>query len=245
MTVVQGQYDEIEASLHKLGIDPGAIELVGSPLVGQAAKAFLQDASRVNGRHIVFLPCGDFTQPPPNLDLSADPQIQQNLRNFVRAGGRLYVTDWHYDFINRTFPGYVTWAGASDVPCSGCKHMPYDAVAQVVDQGLASWLAEQSVVGFLLQNNYTTIEAVSAVTSTDTTGAPVTVTPRVWVKGVQGTMSPRASTVSFEEGCGRVLFSTYHTELFSNDLTPQERALLGILLEVNVCNDSSTGVIIK
>jgi hypothetical protein len=51
--------------------------------------------------------------------------------------------------------------------------------------------------------------------------------------------------VSFETGCGRVLFSTYHTEPFSTELTPQERTLLGILLEVSVCNDSSTGVVIK
>lgn len=55
----------------------------------------------------------------------------------------------------------------------------------------------------------------------------------------------RPATVSFEHGCGRVLFSSYHTEPFSNDLTPQERALLGVLLEASVCNDSPTGVVVN
>lgn len=35
------------------------------------------------------------------------------------------------------------------------------------------------------------------------------------------------------------------TEPFSLELTPQERALLGVLLEVAVCNESKTGVILK
>ena len=63
-------------------------------------------------------------------------------------------------------------------------------------------------------------------------GNPVTVTPKVWVEG----MGP--STVSFERSCGRVLFSTYHTEAdkgSETELLPQEKALLYILLEVAVC----------
>jgi len=51
--------------------------------------------------------------------------------------------------------------------------------------------------------------------------------------------------VSFEQGCGRVMFSTYHTEPFSTSLTAQERALLGVLLEVSVCNASPTGVVVR
>jgi hypothetical protein len=105
MTVIAGQYDNIAASLVKLGVDHSAIEEVASALIGKAAKEYLSDSAKVNARHIVFLPCGDYAQPTPNVDLSADPVLQENLRKFVEAGGRLYATDWHYDFINRTFPG--------------------------------------------------------------------------------------------------------------------------------------------
>lgn len=245
ITVVRGAYDEIEASLEKLGIDPSAIDLVESPLIGKAAKEFLSDASRVDDRHIVFLPCGDFTQPPPNVDLSAEPTIQDNLRDFVDAGGRLYVTDWHYDFIARTFPGFVEFAGASQTACSGCEHLSYDAAADVSDPDLAAWLAAQSLTSFTLQKNYTQITAVHPQSVEDASGGTTQVTPRTWVNGSKQGSAPRPATVSFEHGCGRVLFSTYHTEPFSLDLTPQERALLGVLLEVTVCNGSSEGVIVK
>ncbi|MBX3223805.1 MAG: hypothetical protein KF795_25050 [Labilithrix sp.] len=244
MTVVHGQYDEIEASLEKLGIDPSAIEVVQSALVGVAARSFLANGAAVNGRHIVFLPCGDFTQPPPNLDLSGDAAIEDNLREFVRAGGRLYVTDWHYDFIARTFPGYVTWSGGGNAPCSGCQRASYDAAATVDDPGLAAWMGAQDLATFTVQKNYTSIAAVHSVETTGSSGEPKTVTPRVWVSSAQQG-AQRPATVSFEQGCGRVLFSTYHTEPFSNDLTPQERALLGVLLEASVCNDSPTGVVVK
>jgi hypothetical protein len=241
MTVVHGGYDEIEASLQKLGIDKSAIDTVGSALIGVAAKGFLTDVGKVNDRHIVFLPCGDFTQPMPNIDLSIEKGIQDNLRAFVAAGGRLYVTDWHYDFIARTFPGFVNFAGASEVACSGCERQTYDADATVEDPALKSWLGAQSITNFKLQKNYTGISSVQAQSVT-VNGQTRTITPRVWVSGSRSGGAKKPATVSFEYGCGKVLFSTYHTEPFSMDLTEQEKTLLGVLLEVNVCNGSPTGL---
>lgn len=245
MTVVRGEHDEIEASLQKLGIDASAIEIVSSALIGVAAKGFLSDPGKVNGRHVIFLPCGDFTQPSPNVDLSTDPTIQANLKAFVEAGGRLYVTDWHYDFVNRTFPGFVNFKGASSTACSGCGRLSYDATATLADPDLASWMSAQGLGSFTLMKNYTGIESVQTVTVSDGKGGTKPVTPRVWVSGSTAGAAPKPATVSFEQGCGRVLFSTYHTEPFSLDLTPQERALLGVLLDVTVCNDSKTGVVLK
>jgi hypothetical protein len=245
MAVVHGAYDEIEASLAKLGIDPSAIELVQSALVGKAAREFLTDQARVMKEHIIFLPCGDFTQPAPNTDLSQDPVILENLRGFVAAGGRLYTTDWHYDFVARAFPGYVSWVGASAAPCSGCERIAYDATATVADPGLSAWLGAQSLTSFTLQRNYTSVASVSSVATVDADGNPKTVTPKVWVRGARDGAAPRPATVTFENGCGRVLFSTYHTEPSSLALTPQERTLLGVLLETSVCVGSESGVILK
>ncbi|MBS2018747.1 MAG: hypothetical protein JST00_38120 [Deltaproteobacteria bacterium] len=245
MTVVHGAYDDIEASLVKLGVDPSAFEIVQSALIGQAAKAFLTDRARVMGAHIVFLPCGDFTQPPPNTDLSADADVQRNLQDFVRAGGRLYTTDWHYDFVARAFPGHVSWVSGGGTACSGCGRTAYDAAASVEDPGLSAWLSAQSLSNFTLQRNYTTIASVNAVASTDADGNPKTVTPKVWVKGSKTGGAATPATVTFEAGCGRVLFSTYHTEPSTLALTPQERTLLGVLLETTVCNESPTGVVVR
>jgi hypothetical protein len=245
MTVVAGQYDDIEDSLQKLGIDPAAIDIKQSALIGQAAKAFLTDINAVLAQQIIFLPCGDYTQGGVNIDLSSDPTIQANLAAFVQKGGRLYVTDWHYDFINRTFPGFVQWAGASSTACSGCLHNSYDAPATVEDKSLGSWLSAQSISSFTLLRNYTTITGVSPVSDAGAGDGGV-VTPKVWVRSKQAGMSTATpATVSFEYGCGRVMYSTYHAEPATLALTPQERALLGVLLDVSVCNESSSGVIVK
>jgi hypothetical protein len=244
MTVVTGQYDNIADSLVKLGVDRSAIDEVSSALIGKAAKEFLSDSAKVNARHIVFLPCGDYTQPTPNTDLSTDPALQDNLRKFVEAGGRLYATDWHYDFINRTFPGYIKFQGASSEACSGCARTPYDVDAVVDDPGLKGWLGAQSLGAFQLVRSYTGIDSVAAQMVT-VGGQTKTVTPHVWMSGSKAGAAKKPATVSFEYGCGRVLFSTYHTEPSSLMLTPQERALLGVLLDVNVCNGSTTGVVIK
>ena len=83
MTVVAGTYDDIEDSLQKLGIDPAAIDIQKSALIGQAAKAFLQDQNAVLAQQIIFLPCGDYTAGNSGLDLSTDPLIQANLKAFV------------------------------------------------------------------------------------------------------------------------------------------------------------------
>jgi hypothetical protein len=74
----------------------------------------------------------------------------------------------------------------------------------------------------------------------------VDVTPKVWVTAQQGTSSAVApTTVSFQNQCGRVLFSTYHTESGfggSTTLLAQEKALLYVLLEVGVCVGDRPGV---
>ena len=67
--------------------------------------------------------------------------------------------------------------------------------------------------------------------------------PDCWVTG-QTPDGMRPATVSFERACGRVLFSTYHTEPSTDpSLKAQELALLYVLLEVSVCNESPTGTV--
>ncbi len=51
--------------------------------------------------------------------------------------------------------------------------------------------------------------------------------------------NPRIATVSFQDKCGRVMYSTYHAEGTDNGgsstLLAQEKALFHILLEVSAC----------
>lgn len=229
MAIVKGSSDPIEQSLAKLGVAAEALTMTSA--------AILRDAAQLKRFHIVFLPCGD------DATVSKEPIVQKNLRDFVVAGGRVYATDWHYDFVHQVWPGYVQFKGQSTMPCSGCSDRIYDAPATVGDDGLDKWLAANGAANVRLEANYVTVSSVRPVQSTDASGASFTVTPKVWVTA-QTPDGVRPATVSFEQACGRVLFSTYHTQPSAGPgLKAQELALLYVLLEVSVCNESPTGTV--
>jgi hypothetical protein len=127
--------------------------------------------------------------------------------------------------------------------------------AEAVDSDLAAWLDGQigptakntepstyNADAFEVVGNWNFIESVSTVqVGTDTTGAPIYNEPRVFVVGgsEEAPLPKRPLTVTYEPaGCGRVLYSTYHTtdELHSG-LVPQERVLLYLIMEIGICTD--------
>ena len=118
---------------------------------------------------------------------------------------------------------------------AACLTGSWDSPAVSPDQGLTDWLAAQSITSFSVQQNWTALSGVSAQQTVDEKGNPVTETPKIWVNATGSAYGTIPTTVSFQQQCGRVLYSTYHTESSSSTLQPQERALLYILLEVGVC----------
>ncbi len=76
----------------------------------------------------------------------------------------------------------------------------------------------------------------------DQDGNDVDVGHHAWVEGPCLTCIPAdialPMTVSASHGCGRMMFSTYHTtESAHLGLTPQELILLYVILEIGVCHD--------
>ncbi len=237
MAVLDGNYDDIENSLAKLGL--GQVDTYGDLVQGSesfalikdgARNAFLTDYATLSQYHIVFFPCASSW---PDGYLS-DPNVLSNLRNFMNAGGRLYVTDYTYDVLRQTDPNPITWlydTGAYGSAESGY----YDATSTANDQGLADWLGAQGITSFVAEANWTIIDRVNQYSAPDEDGMSATFDPTVWVHGdVPGT-GQKPLTVSYQHGCGRALFSTYHTESGQVGLLVQERALLYIILEVAVC----------
>ena len=127
--------------------------------------------------------------------------------------------------------------------------------AEVLDPTMFAWMngqqgptAESSSVStynaasFEITGNWNFIESVnSVVVGTDSFGANITDTPKVWVQGGQDLRPTpkRPMTVSFEPaGCGRVLYSTYHTTQGAHlGLVPQERVLLYLIMEIGTCRN--------
>lgn len=214
----------------------------------------LEDGELLEQYHIVFVPCSnDFALG----DL--DSQAKTNLREWVEQGGKLYVSDWSNEFIGETFSQYQNFwekSGDTDLPTE------YDSTGTVLDEGLLAWLDalppglkdinekneddNHPTINDLplieTVNNWSGVEAVPSVMVDDGMGGMVDVGHKVWVEGPgDGSIIDDGSwplTISGEYGCGKLMFTTYHTAEGSDayiGLTPQELVLLYLILEIGVC----------
>jgi hypothetical protein len=227
-------FDRIDDSLAKLGI--AGVEV-------RTDRSLLKNKAELMKYHVVFVPCGSSDDA-----MTQDAEAKANLDEFVKAGGKLYVTDWSYEFVRQPFPGFLSWAGETSTLGSAASGEEWDAPATAADQGLADWLTATGDATFQVKGNWTRLTSVNTQQGTDEKGASVDVTPKVWVTAQNGSSSAvTPTTVSFQNQCGRVLFSTYHTESGvggggGTALLAQEKALLYVLLEVGVCVGERPGV---
>ncbi len=206
--------------------------------------------------HIIFVPCSNDAAAAA-LD---DPAAVENIRRWVDAGGKFYVSDWSNEFVDRVFGQYqdfYTQAGTADLESA------YDSVATILDDDLNAWLDALPAglkninplngpgASFPIVENPPTIETVenwSGISNTppvlvdDGMGGQIDVGHKVWIEGPgDGAIIPGGNhplTVTGQYGCGKVLFTTYHMAEFSNayvGLTPQELVLLYLILEIGVC----------
>lgn len=244
MAVVADSFDLIENTLAKLGmgeldtwgyLEPGTegFDLVDS----YDAAEFFSEWTNLAQYHVIFMPC-DSDWFFPALDSA---EVRDNVRKFVEAGGRLYVTDWSYDILKAVFPDPIQWLGDTGSNGSAQLSLSFDGKAQVQDEGLGAWLEKQNLKTFDLLANYTIIESVSEYEAPDVDGTLTKMTPKVWMNIVTPDEGSRPATVSFQYGCGRGLFSTYHSE-DGEGFLPQEKTLAYILFEVAVCAETKYGL---
>ena len=238
MAVVIDSFDLIENTLDKLGLgDPFAANKGYDVFDGWETDLaeFFSTWENLAQYHIIFLPCDSDWFNPTLQSVAA----QDALRKFVEAGGKLYVTDWSYDILKQTFPQPISWIGDDGSPNSAQGGV-YDAPVTLMDEGLGQWLGAMGVApNFTLEANWTAVEKVNPYTAPDVNGEMADMTPKVWVHAKLPEHGARPATISFQYGCGRALFSTYHTEGDSGSaLLPQELALAYIVLEVSVCTDT-------
>ncbi|GAC1540227.1 MAG: hypothetical protein NVS3B10_04920 [Polyangiales bacterium] len=262
IAIMLGAWDPIELVLARMGLaatvskgflgraqvlskDATGFAIYGLHDLGEtspypAAITLISDPAEISKYHIVFIPCsGSSSSDPsgtgPQCDgtYGSSSKIVDTLDGFVKQGGRLYVSDWSYEYVRQIFPGYVSWQGESPTIGSACMAGGGEQPAKVDDPGLSAWLAAQGKDLSTVKDAWTDLTGVHAKPDLDADGKTVTVTPKVWV---EATSAP--ATVSFEHSCGRVLFTTYHTQPTAESsapLEPQALALLYLILEVDVC----------
>ncbi len=237
MLIWPGQWDHVEMSLKKIGLEDYEKFEPGFDINAYGAKI-----QQLGSYHIVFLPCSGTVRESgsaPACSLSVDANLQNAAKAFVAQGGKLYVSDWSYEYVRQGWPGAISWVGETSQIGSACAPGGGDLPAQFDDPKLDAWMNAIGEGGAILKSAWSSIAKVNPVTSVDENGNPFQQTPKVWASVKLGATS-RPATVSFQDRCGRVLYSTYHAEgsdsaFGQGEFLAQEKALMHILLEVGVC----------
>lgn len=225
IAVARGQYDKLDLVLRKLGLSQSAAAGLGFADIADLS-SLLRDPIRLQSFHVLMINCG-----APE-DSVYDVQAMANLKNFVARGGRLFVTDQAYDFVNAAFPSAIVFAGgaARNSAQRGQSGVHYQA--SIEDFSLLSWLktgvgcgdGSKPCVGpgdLVAISGFANQWAQMERTQPSQT--------RIWVKNDE-----RPLTATFSHGAGKVFFSSYHTHRDSsgNDVFPQERILQYFVTEV-------------
>jgi hypothetical protein len=249
IAVSSGPKDHLEKVLDALGISEYDCYKGWSSdtcASGKDLGQLLADPTTMKTYAMIFISCSPADTYHPKS--GTDP-VAVNLRNWVTTGGRLVVTDLSYDFIEQAFPDAVDFQGTQEP--AGTAQPPDTAevgtyssslLGTVADTSLAAWLtnfpsaingSQQVVIKGFLSN--------WAVQSAPGTGTKVIVHGQANWTGGSGDVP---FTSQFDvAGCGRALFSSYHTDVDNTGVTdgglpmlwPQERILEYLMLEVGTC----------
>lgn len=96
---------------------------------------------------VVFIDCGNTYDSATYLTAAA----KTILENYVNAGGRLYITDRSYDFINQTWPSFMPFEGNTSSTAPGDFNVAWTGTAGITlnavvsDASMKSWLGNVTV----------------------------------------------------------------------------------------------------
>jgi hypothetical protein len=196
------------------------------------------DNALIYGYDIVFINCGNIYEHPDNYNILGDPDVITILQKFVNDGGKLYVTDISYDFIEQAFPDFITFVG-DDLEMNAAQQGADNVTtnATINDTKLTQWLKIVLCNGTACLNPDDTV-LIDGFTEHWAVIDYTTDPEDVWVEGLVSWIDPddpqqkqilsgtKPLTVTFDYGDGAVLFTSYHTsETGLASFTPQERIL--------------------
>lgn len=247
LAVITGAWDKMEKVLGKLGVEEVTLFNGKDQGTGpQSIQALLSNGALMKTFHRIFVNCG-VQVAFENLVTSSGP-ARNNLRDYVRQGGRLFVTDYAYDFIEQVFPEFIDFEGGP-TPDVETNPEPHQAAelgtelssisAEILDEELKAWLSLPEI-GAL---NGTSIQVLGLKVGWAVPKSVSKLSGKVWVQGNVkwvGGQGVRPLTASYyfldpKQGCGRITFSSYHTWGNADILLPQERVLEFLALEIGQC----------
>jgi len=261
IAVATGDFDKMECVLRKMGLPEGTFDLYEaaltrksppSPLVKGSFDALVNDLAKMKSYNIIFINCTANTFENELAKLL----VRKNLNDYVQAGGRLYVTDWSYDWLEQVegFSPFIDFepgaSGSAPEPINSAA-LGADGLqiqATIKDPQLAAWLANfpGAVTGSQSPIQHFLIDWVMMYALSKDV--------KLWVEGnvksedgkIAG-LKPLTVTFNFKS-CGKVLYTSYHTEGRETELlptafpqycnttfSPQDRILEYLIFDIASC----------
>jgi hypothetical protein len=266
LLVSAGNSDHLDVVLRDLGITEytcvegrsGAPNTASATCPLTAASPYIADVIQngtIDNYHMAFLSCAPKSY---NWAITTHGNNQTTLTNNLsgwvqNSYGRLMVTDTSYDYVAQSFPGDITWGGPGGTPQPpdganiGCApgtnphSVPY--TINVDEPQLAQWLAvvghpaPVTVDGFY--EPWSVMGSLPASTQRIADGT-MSLDPTI----VGTTCSPTQQqmdvplTARFEvPTCGRVIYSSYHTDAAgAATTTANEKIMEYLLFEAAFCH---------
>ncbi len=236
IAVATGDYDKMECVLRKMGLADGSYDLYeGAAVLGGIGsypefKSLVGDLNKMKQYNIIFINC---TRNTFEKELE-NPAIRQNIQQYVQSGGRLYVTDWSYDWIEQVetlapfldFEPEKSAATPEEVDKAALGEIGLQLQATIKQPQLAEWLA---LFPNTVSGDKAHIEHFLDGWVMIRPQADLHEDVKVWVEGdvysaaasghdIRG-IRPLTVTFNFEN-CGKILFSSYHTAGRDDELQP-------------------------
>jgi len=276
IAVITGVYDSIQNVIAKSGF--GDIDTQGYLVLGSESFDIYQGHSdsalednypsfpsifeddpitqvaKIYDYDIVFINCGVFESNDAIGVDPEDPDIRATMRDYVESGGRLYVTDQAYDFVEQTFPEFIDFYDPNGENADADIFLPeqYNAAedgegqiiveeAGILDDILREYLSAVSCGADndeACTNGNGTMHVEGFLSSWAVMNGPhgsatdVTVHTEGEVSTTNEDNVIKPLMVSFNVGEGRVFYSSYHTEDTGFEgFLPQERTLQYLIFE--------------
>ncbi len=225
IAVISANYEDMDMMFNAMALTYDGADVV------EVQPSIVQNRSELDQYNIVIVPCGE-NWPGGNGDV---------LRQWVEDGGKLYVDDFNYDFVEIPWPDFLTWyveddlymgssgpCGDSSNPTDGsgsCNNWSeYDFNGDPGDPDFGTWLSLSEVnrgSGIYLEAAWDYIYGLGeGIVGVDDEcigncgpNGEVYMEPKVWMYNNDGTSfgSHPPATVSWPYYCGKVLYTVYHT----------------------------------
>jgi hypothetical protein len=236
--LIEGKFDPVKRVLDGLGLNAQRFTTAPTATGASPAHELLSNFEELKRYDVLFLACGDYHpvdqdildyhaegqagQPLERLSFNYDTLIHENVRRFLELGRDVYVSDWHWPFVEMLDPTALDFHGDDVDATETLLGYAEDRQGEVEDPALATFLARDQVLVRYDFHGWAIMDNVGAnVTTHVRADIHTAVTSELdWAPASRSEVRGAPLVVSFKPfpNGGRVIFTTFHLRQSADDV---------------------------